>query len=580
MLLRRHGRKLSLLLVENLSEDGLLTEILKILDELKLMERLFEAFSKVAPSIVTKYKASRGAVKERFTQLLDAMITDPYYNRKVLMKRTVLLAGSIRRYRERIASITELSERVLADIESDLLKVLKTRAETTSSLADELRKVSSEIKADESVVRLLEKTEAFLKKLEVSKHLNAEELIDCVKKLERFDLELSETISKLRDDIKVLKMVRKLIEQNKSLVKQLEEIYHSIELEGFEALFIRESLQKLSNLLKSIGKDEEIKISEARERATALEVLKRELSRELELADSIRIFLVRLRRSEKKLPKMLRVSMFLDSMTGLRSFESVYLDAARRLNSLKLQRLINSRDDFLELNGKLAEIEEQIDCIISIGDLVKEISRENDELKSLAGLKGWKKEIKKIMSSNAPNKGAGLVLSYLRTIYGNLADLRRKLEEAEKMYHIWARRLIKEISTEKEVDPNAIKSVPEDWREWVIERMKREGIIEMKGGYLHLKEFSPNSGLKNAKKELKYRMKRIKERVANIGLRNELDVRERRMLERILTKLEEVEEKAEMASTKADFLKLKKEMGVLEGLLDALLIEIEGGVFN
>ncbi|RLG47220.1 MAG: hypothetical protein DRN92_03635 [Thermoproteota archaeon] len=127
-LIKRHGRKQAALLVENLSQDGLLDDILSILNKIGLIEELLEGYSETAPEIITKYKASREAIYQRLVHLLDTMIKDPFYNKKILANRSVLLSGSIRRYREKIVAIFELIESVLIEIEKDLLLALKSKA--------------------------------------------------------------------------------------------------------------------------------------------------------------------------------------------------------------------------------------------------------------------------------------------------------------------------------------------------------------------------------------------------------------------------------------------------------------------
>jgi|GEM_PF-2282814 len=577
-LVKRHGRKKAVLLIENLSQDGLLEDILAILEKIGLIEQLFERYSELAPEIITKYKASRDAIHQRLLQLLDYMIKDPFYNRKILGNRAVLLSGSIRRYREKILAIIELLENVLIDIKKDLLIVLKSRAKKVHPKLEEVMRLISELSVEEDYLASIEKGTHIINRIESSLHLNAVELIDNLEELKRVDSELLEIKMQLQSSLDLLRRMEELLSEDKSLLKRIEEIYASISQMGIETPFIKKLIDRNIFPLQSIEKKEEkIHINGIKEKIAALEVIKKELLEHLEIASQINAFANRLKKAEKELPKVLRTCLIVDSMTKKRTFETIYYDIAKRLYSIRQQHTVDSEDQFMKNNDELKAIEDLIAKILTIGTLVRDISRTNDKLKSLAKVDDWKEEIECIISSETSINAVKIVLSYLKDISDKLEIWRQKFRDAEKMYPIWKKRVIRELSTKKEADVKQITSIPREWREWVISKMIKDGMLIERAGLLFLRE-KPPENQKTIKEELRDRVLRMKKKIDAIYQLPSLEAREKVILKGIIMKLEDIEDRIDLMQGETDLVKIRKEIDNLEGLLETFLVHVKGGV--
>ena len=485
-LMKRHGRKLARLLIENLLQDGLIDDILQILSKIDLIKELFNTYSDIAPKIIAEYKASREAVHQRLLQLLDNMAEDPFYNRKILANRSVLLSGSIRRYREKIVSIAELLESVLIDIEKDLLLELKTRAKTVYRKLEEIEELLEEINVKRSTFSSLEKGTQFLNNMNRSIHLNARELIKSLEELNKIDSEFSKLLENLTSCLKILKETKQLLNNNRSMIKRIKETYRFIKRRGMEAPFVEKFIKKNSSLLKSIEEREvKTEIAEVKERIIALKVMRKELTEHLEVIDQMKNFVDCLKKVEKELPRVMKICLIMDSMTRNCIFEKTYYELVGRLNSVRQELVVNSRDQFYKKKIELSVVEGLITKIIDIGELVKEISKADQELRSLADIEKWREEVARIVGTKASTNKVEAVLLYLKDINEKLEIWKKKLEDAKKMYPIWKKRVIEELSSEKEISIRQMR-IPQEWRNWVIDRMKKEGVIEERDGRLFL----------------------------------------------------------------------------------------------
>ena len=578
-LIKRHGRKQAALLVENLSQDGLLDDILSILNKIGLIEELLEGYSETAPEIITKYKASREAIYQRLVQLLDTMIKDPFYNKKILANRSVLLSGSIRRYREKIVAIFELIESVLIEIEKDLLLALKSKARKVRFKLEEVEGLISELKVRKDAFSSLDEGAHLLNQIERSLHLNAAELMESIRELNRIDIEISNLKMKLESSLKIQRNVRKLLEDNKLLLTQIEKTWDFINQSDIEAPFIKELIDKNTYLLRSIEEKEvEIDISNIRDDMVALEVMKKELLEFLEIVDQIKAFILRLRKAEKLLPKVLRTCLILDSMVGKGTFETVYYSLAQKLNSVRQDRTMKSADQFKEKSAKLKVVEDLMIKLVDIGKLVREISRADSELKTLAGINEWKKEIRLITPSETPDKRIELVLSYLKEVSEKLQTWKQKIDDAKKMYPLWKNRVVKELSADTGVSLEQISSIPQEWKEWVVKKLMKEGVVEEREGFFFLRKKSSELKRNMMREELRDMTLRIRKKIEEIHRLPSLKEKEKKVLEGIIIKLENIEDKIELIEDENDYENIKEEIGKLKGVLEVFIVEIKGGV--
>jgi len=578
-LIKRHGRKQAALLVENLSQDGLIDDIIVILNKIGLIEELLEGYSKIAPETITKYKASREAIHQRLVQLLDTMIKDPFYNRKILANRSVLLSGSIRRYREKIVAIFELLESVLIEIEKDLLSVLKSKAKKVRLKLEEVESLIMELKVRKDVFPSIDEGERLLNYIERSLHLNAVELMESIGGLNRIEIEISDLKTSLESSLKIQRNVKKLLEDNKSLLTQVEKAWDFINQSDVEAPFIEELIEKNIYLLQSIEEKEvEIDATNIRDEMTALEVMKREFLESLEVLDQIKAFILRLRKAEKQLPKVLRTCLILDSMVGRGTFEKVYYSLVHKLNSVRQDRTMKSADQFREKSAELEVIEDLMVKLLDIGKLVRVISEADSELKSLAGISGWKKEIRLIIPSETPVKRVEFVLSYLKEVFEKLQTWKQKIDDAKKMYPIWKNRVVKELSVDKEVSLGQISSIPQEWKEWVVKRLVKEGIVEEREGFFFLKKKSSKSKRKMMREELRDMTLKIRKKIEEIYQLLSLKEKEKRVLDGIIIKLENIEDKIGLIEDETDFEKVKEEIDKLKDVLEVFIVGVKGGV--
>ena len=579
-LIKRHGRKQATLLIENLSQDGLLDDIIVILNKIALIEDLLREYSKIAPEIITKYVASREAIYQRLVQLLDAMIKDPFYNRKILVNRSVLLSGSIRRYEEKVVGIAELMESVLIEIEKDLLSALKSKARKVRLKLEGIQGLLSELKVRKDVFPCIEEGERLLSHIELSLHLNATELMKNMRELNRIDVELLDLKRRLEASLKIQRNVKELLEDNRSLLTQIKEIRDFINERDIEVPFIEELIGKNDYLLRSMEeKKVEIGTTNIKEKLVALEIMKKELIESLEVANQIKAFILRLKKVEKQLPDALKTCLILDTTVGKGIFKAVYYSLVQKLNSVKQDNFIKSLDEFREKSAKLGVIEDLTAKLLEIGELVKEISVADSELKSLAGISEWKRETRLIIPSESPVRGIELVLSYLKEVSEKLQTWKQKMNEAKKMYPIWKNRVIKELSTQKEVSLEQVSSIPQEWRGWVVKKLVKEGIVEEREGFLFLRK-SQGSNRNMMKEELKDMTSRIRKKIEEIHHLPSLREKEKKVLDRIIIKLENIEDKIELLENETDFGKIKEEIGKLEDVLEVFIIGAKGGVPN
>ena len=582
MLRKRHGWRKAELLVENLSQDGLIEDVLEILRKNKVIEELLDGYAKIAPETVARYKASRDAIRQKLTLLLDSMIRDPFYNRKILVNRLVILSGSIRRYRERISGIIELIDNILADIERDLLFALKAKAEEVLSRLKEVELLVSELNVERELFPSLGRGDQLLDRIMNSSHLGAYELIANLKAIEKLETELSTIKTETELILEDRRRVERLIQENKSLIAKLNQIHASINQNRVRTPFIRELIDRNITLIKSIeekglGAD----ITDITEKIAALEVTKKELLECLKDSQKIMTFIAKLKKIEETLPKLLKISLFLDSTIGTGFFEELYCYLTERLRLMKRQQVFNSRDEFIEIDKKLNTIENLVADLLTIGGFVRELTSTSEELRSLAGIEGWRDEIRRISAIEAPREARlEEISSHLSNLSKRLRTWRRKFEDVEKMYPIWRKRIIEELSTRREIALDEIAFIPKEWREFVLSRMRKEGVIEERAGFFTLKRGALKSKQVTQREQLLNRISRIKTKIEEIYRLPTLGKRERGMLNGIIMKLEDIENRVKAMENEIGLKGIRKELSNLEAILEVFLTEVEGGILN
>jgi len=237
-------------------------------------------------------------------------------------------------------------------------------------------------------------------------------------------------------------------------------------------------------------------------------------------------------------------------------------------------------DKFRERDHELKVIEDLIDKIIIIGELIKDISRADSELRSLAGINGWKEEMKLILPPKASIQRVESLLFYLREASDKLETWKQKLEDAEKMYPIWRNRLIKELSKNEGVAVEQISSVPQEWRGWVVKRLIREGKIVEKEKSLFLAKGKSEIRANKMKEDLRSRILQTREKIEDIRQVQTLKEKEKGVLEGIIMKLKSIEDKIELIEDETDYKKLRKEIDKVGGVLDGFIVEVKGGVLD